>query len=410
MNKRRLWLSYGGLLTAAGVASWYTGFPWLAAGAAAVVCLLVGARWLWRRRTPSPQESVAVSSASRQGTSPKAESTTPAYDDNDPASLAQHMLDQGRYALLLRPQIAVNLRRDQCQAAIQALDEAMGVVPQGDVLLQAWRHPSERDEPDSQRERLVRVDGVYLDRYPVTNRLYQQFVDAGGYQNMQLWDPSIWPAVLDFVDQTGAPGPRFWRDGSHPSELSDHPVVGVSWYEAAAYARWVGKRLPSDPEWVKAGCWPVLTHGTRPMQRRFPWGDTMDRELVNLWGGGPGSTVSVYDLPEGVSVGGVYHLIGNVWEWTASQFGVWDASARRLETASPLKSIRGGAFDTYFDVQATCQFQSGESPIRRKHNIGFRCALAVSDVVPLDLDPVDSASDESSAVGDYAAGGVNSHE
>jgi iron(II)-dependent oxidoreductase len=141
------------------------------------------------------------------------------------------------------------------------------------------------------------------------------------------------------------------------------------------------------------------------MQRRFPWGDTMDRDLVNLWGAGPGSTVSVFDLPDGVSVGGIYHLIGNVWEWTTSHFGVWDASARRLETASPMKSIRGGAFDTYFDVQATCQFQSGESPIRRKHNIGFRCALAVSDVVPLELDPVDSALDESSAVGEHAAGG-----
>jgi iron(II)-dependent oxidoreductase len=409
MNNRRLGLACSVLLATACVGSWYTQVPWLAVGAAAVVCVLIGASWLGRKRAKAETTSVA-STVGSQAAAEKVEPPAPVYDDNDPNSLAQHMLDQGRYALLLRPQIAVNLKRDQCQAAIQALDEAMGVVPQGDVLLQAWRHPSERDEPDSQRERLVRVDGVYLDRYPVTNRQFHQFVVADGYQNMQLWDPTIWPAVLDFVDQTGAPGPRFWHDGSYPPELAEHPVVGVSWYEAAAYARWVGKRLPSDPEWVKAGCWPVLTHGTRPMQRRFPWGDTMDRELVNLWGSGPGSTVSVYDLPDCVSVGGVYHLIGNVWEWTTSHFGVWDASARRLETSSPMKSIRGGAFDTYFDVQATCQFQSGESPIRRKHNIGFRCALAVADVVPLDLDQVGSASvdstlDESSAVGEHAAGG-----
>lgn len=409
MNKRRLWLVCGVFVAAACGASWYTRVPWPAVGAVSLVCAGAGLGWLMRKRMRR-ERLHATEVASERVAAVESPVAPPTYDDNDPNSLAQHMLDQGRYALLLRPQIAVNLKRDQCQAAIQALDEAMGVVPQGDVLLQAWRHASERDEPDSQRERLVRVDGVYLDRYPVTNRHYLQFVEAGGYQNMQLWDPTIWPAVLDFVDQTGAPGPRFWHDGTYPPELADHPVVGVSWYEAAAYARWVGKRLPSDPEWVKAGCWPVLTHGTRPMQRRFPWGDTMDRELVNLWGSGPGSTVSVYDLPDGVSVGGVYHLIGNVWEWTTSHFGVWDASARRLETTSPMKSIRGGAFDTYFDVQATCQFQSGESPIRRKHNIGFRCALAVADVVPLDLNLVgserlDATLDDASIVGEHAAGG-----
>ena len=91
-------------------------------------------------------------------------------------------------------------------------------------------------------------------------------------------------------------------------------------------------------------------------------------------------TISVYELPDGVSVGGIYHLIGNVWEWTSSNFGVWDASRCKLDTSTPMKSIRGGAFDTYFDTQATCQFQSGEHPIHRKHNIGFRCALAMCDV------------------------------
>jgi iron(II)-dependent oxidoreductase len=96
--------------------------------------------------------------------------------------------------------------------------------------------------------------------------------------------------------------------------------------------------------------------------------------------------VSVYDFEDGVSVGGVYHLVGNVWEWTTSNFGVWDVTARRLETPIPMKSIRGGAFDTYFDTQATCQFQSGDNPVSRKHNIGFRCALAICDVVETALD------------------------
>ncbi len=312
----------------------------------------------------------------------------PAYDVNDPAYLAQRMLDQQRYALLLRPQIAANLKTEQLHAAMRALDESMGIVPEGDVLLQSWRSHNHADDGNGPRERLVHVEAVYLDRHPVTNLQFQQFVDDGGYENMSLWDTTIWPAVLDFVDRTGHPGPRFWEEGHFPEGLEDHPVIGVSWYEGAAYARWSGKRLPSDPEWVKAGCWPVLTQGTRPMQRRFPWGDTMDREIANLWGSGVAATVSVYELGRGVSVGGIYHLIGNVWEWTTSNFGVWDTTARRLETSTPMKSIRGGAFDTYFETQAMCQFQSGDSPISRKHNIGFRCALAMCDVISTEIENV----------------------
>lgn len=377
----------------------------LAAGAtAAAVFFLSGPWWIvavpllmaaacagswWRlgrapRAAAAPRQVASAAAPAGGGNAPAPR--RPALNDDDPMSLAQHMLEQGRYALLLRPQIAANLHQDQYQAAVLALDEAMGIVPEGDVLLQSWRHANDRDEAESQRERLVHVEAMYLDRYPVTNRQFQEFVDDGGYANMPLWDTTIWPAVLDFVDRTGHPGPRFWRDGHYAEGEDNHPVVGVSWYEGAAFARWCGKRLPSDPEWVKAGCWPVLTQGTRPLQRRYPWGDTMDRELANLWGSGPGATVPVVDLAGGVSVGGIYQLIGNVWEWTTSNFGVWDASARKLETTTPMKSIRGGAFDTYFDTQATCQFQSGESPISRKHNIGFRCALALSDVVATDLD------------------------
>jgi iron(II)-dependent oxidoreductase len=90
----------------------------------------------------------------------------------------------------------------------------------------------------------------------------------------------------------------------------------------------------------------------------------------------------VTKFEEGVSVGGVYQLIGNVWEWTHSNFGAWDEAARRLEIQGAMKSLRGGAFDTYFDSQATCQFQSGDSSIARKHNIGFRCCLGLCDLAP----------------------------
>src|SRR5512146_2508549 len=105
---------------------------------------------------------------------------------------------------------------------------------------------------------------------------------------------------------------RYWTHGSYDPAKADHPVVGVSWHEAAAYARWVGKRLPTDAEWVKAGSWPMSLSGLGITQRRFPWGNVMDPDRANLWGSGPGATVSVDRHADGASVGGHYQLIGNV--------------------------------------------------------------------------------------------------
>lgn len=227
----------------------------------------------------------------------------------------------------------------------------------------------------------VHVESMFLDRHAVTNREYRQFVETGGYEQMELWDSSIWPAMVEFVDQTGKYGPHYWNDGRFPAGFDDHPVVGVSWYEASAYARWVGKRLPSDAEWVKAGVWPVSTGGT-PQQRRYPWGDMFDRARANVWGSRGNATLPVDECPGGTSVGGVCQLIGNVWEWTSTHWGVWEPSSKRAETTVPMRSLRGGAFDTYFDSQATCQFQSGDDPLARRRNVGFRCALSWQEVAP----------------------------
>ena len=209
---------------------------------------------------------------------------------------------------------------------------------------------------------------------------------------------------------------KCYRDGGCPhmpeslAGADDVPVTGVNYIDVGKYLEWANGRsrrelrLPTLNEWRALNPAPVKEPQLRFTDPRMAWAANYGQEKKAPAGpprpGGSFSTTS----------SGIADLDGNVWEWTTSHFGVWDASARRLETSSPMKSIRGGAFDTYFDVQATCQFQSGESPIRRKHNIGFRCALAVADVVPLDLDQVGSASvdstlDESSAVGEHAAGG-----
>jgi iron(II)-dependent oxidoreductase len=312
-------------------------------------------------------------------------------------SPVQQMLAQGRVALLLRPQIAASLSAPELEAAQSALDDAMAIVPQGSVALRSRGFDSTEEGAHLRSERLVNVEGFFLDRYVVTNREFLEFLEDGGYDQMSLWDEAIWPAVLGFIDQTGQPGPRYWANSTFPTGFDDHPVVGVSWYEACAYARWAGKRLATDPEWVKAGTWPVFAESAKPVQRRFPWGDAMDRTRVNVWGNGS-CTIPVHALSQGASVNGVHQLIGNVWEWTSSTFGAWEPATRKIETVVPMKSIRGGAFDTYYDAQAHCQFQSGESPLSRKHNIGFRCALGFCDVVgagdaadPRDTDQIQEA-------------------
>src|SRR3954452_6802234 len=302
------------------------------------------------------------------------------YEKDSSASLARQMIAQGRVALLLRPQIASTLSPEDYQAAQDALDEAMAMVPVGSVAMRARCYEAMDEEESRRAERLIHVEGLFLDRYAVSNRDYLEFVEDGGYEQMSLWDEAIWPAVLGFVDRTGQPGPRYWENSVFPHGKDDHPVIGVSWYEACAYARWAGKRLPSDAEWVKAASWPVFTDGQRPVQRRFPWGDSMDRRRAHIWGSGHDGTVPVQSLTSGASVNGVQQLVGNVWEWTSGSFGAWEPAGRKIETAMPLKSIRGGAFDTYFETQTHCQFQSGESPLARKHNIGFRCAVGFCDV------------------------------
>lgn len=294
--------------------------------------------------------------------------------------LVQQMVAQGRYSLLLRPQIANNLQPAQLHAAEEALDANMSCVPAGPVIMRPRRFEDLDDQELARSERVVEVEGFFLDRYPVTNEQFLRFVQEGGYEQMNLWDANIWPAVLGFVDTSGLCGPRYWKHGHPTDNKLHHPVVGICWYEAAAYARWAGKRLATDPEWVKAGSWPVVAEGAPPQQRRYPWGDALDRSLAHVWGSGEDDTCSTRSHEKGASVGGVHELVGNVWEWTSTSFGVWDLANLKIETATPMRSIRGGAFDTYFDSQCHLHFQSGESPLARKHNIGFRCAVGFCDV------------------------------
>lgn len=369
-------------LLAAGL--WSENVLWAAVGgaAAAVWCLLFTPLRLklpWRKR-PAPPD---------RRKSPAVSKPRPVHARRSKGKggdgLIDVMLSEGRYALLLRPQVIDNLNDPHLNQTVVELQESMAIVPGGQVVLGKIDEALgdgrlDRLEIERHHGRVVDVEPVFIDRYPVTNLEYQQFVDNGGYEEMAIWDEEVLPAMLDFVDRSGHPGPRFWRDGRFATGEENLPVVGISWYEAVAYARWVGKRLPTDAEWCKAACWPVTLSPGNWLQRMYPWGSAFEQARANVWGSGMDRVAPVDAFPEGMSVGGVHQLIGNVWEWMSGPFG--SAEDNSLALPMPMKSIRGGAFDTYFEKQATCQFQSGESPLSRKHNIGFRLALGACDLAP----------------------------
>lgn len=117
------------------------------------------------------------------------------------------------------------------------------------------------------------LEDYLIDRYEVTNKRFKAFVDAGGYENREYWtlpfmkdgrEISWDEAIAQFHDRTGRPGPAGWELGDHPKGTEDFPVGGVSWYEAAAYAAFVGKTLPTIYHWTKATSWIVADAYTVP--------------------------------------------------------------------------------------------------------------------------------------------------
>lgn len=252
------------------------------------------------------------------------------------------------------------------------IDEMFAIVPDGiAVLSQAVR------DSDVSPEIAAETEPFLLARHVVTNADFQRFADGGGYGQLDLWPKDIWPHLIDFKDPTEHPGPRYWRKGRHSKHLSDHPVVGICFYEASAYARWAGFRLPTEAEWQVAATWRIRSEAN--VLRRFPWGDAFDTQRCNIWASGIGHTVPVADYPNGAGPNQVCQMVGNIWEWTAGDFGVTDDSGNLIAGDMRMAAIRGGAFDTYFSSQATGVFRTGLVCLARAHNVGFRCALDLGD-------------------------------
>jgi eukaryotic-like serine/threonine-protein kinase len=229
----------------------------------------------------------------------------------------------------------------------RALDKK-GTLPPGMVRVTVV------DIPDG-----VHYPDFFIDTYEVTNRQFKEFVDAGGYQKQEYWkEPFVkegvtlnWEdAIREFIDQTGRPGPATWQAGQYPAGQGDYPASGVSWYEAAAYAAWAHKSLPTTDHWdVARGARTAfiggLVTGTGALISR----------LSNFGDRGP----SPVGRHPALMPFGQYDMAGNVreWCWNESQNG---------------RAVRGGAWN---DSSYMFGEVSQAPAVDRSDKNGFRCVL-----------------------------------
>jgi ergothioneine biosynthesis protein EgtB len=211
----------------------------------------------------------------------------------------------------------------------------------------------------------------WIDRYPVTCGEYRQFIHANGYQNPHWWSPEGWR----WLQQEGITHPLYWSDHA---AWEHHPVCGVSAYEADAYAAFVGKRLPTEAEWEKAASWNPATQ-TRSL---YPWGNdwptTSHANHHLTWG----HTTPVHAHPNGRSAYGCEDLLGNVWEWTTSQFSPYPGFSPYpypgySQTYFDGKHwvLRGGSWATLPWAMRSA-FRNWYYPFVRQILAGFRCACS----------------------------------
>ena len=237
-------------------------------------------------------------------------------------------------------------------------------------------------------EHKVYLQPFKIDVMPVTNGEYIKFIDDGGYEDYRYWLADGWELVME--EQWNAP--LYWVQGEKESrgEKSawkkkdfrglnkvdpDEPVVNVSYYEADAYARWAGKRLPTEAEWEKAAAW------NEELQRKtlYPWGDgrptPKHANLLESYLWGP-SKVGAY--PNGKSYYGCHQMIGDVWEWTSSEYVLYPGFKSKFSEYTDKwtinqKVLRGGCFATPM-AQIHSSYRNYFKPHERILFAGFRCA------------------------------------
>ena len=313
---------------------------------------------------------------------------SPSLDVSDAPPDIRRMIRDRHYGKIVAPQGGIRFDDESVGYAWLAIEHDMAYVPAGTVTLAGEYATTSEDGIVLVPQTIgnSEVATVYMDRWCVTNADFLAFIESGGYEDVSIWPEHVLPSVLQFVDTTMQPGPAHWVDGAPRKDTLSHPVVGISWYEANAYAQWVGKRLPTSAEWQRAGTWGRSSSDTL-QETKYPWGNSFDPEYANTWASGRGSTASVHEFKKGSTPNGVRQLIGNVWEWMNTQYLLAATEEVVNHTSDPMAEIRGGAFDSYFHTHTTCQSRSAEALLARKWNIGFRCCLSADGLIPPNVQP-----------------------
>ncbi len=284
-------------------------------------------------------------------------------------------LEQGGLSLEARIALAEELG----EAGDPRADEWI-LVPGGPFVMGT----DEGDEPDQRAHESPRMrpdlSSYEVMRTPVTVAQFARFLAAGGYAARESWSSEGWAWRV----AGGIVRPRFASEEEraewHAYLTPNRPVVGVSWFEADAYVRWLGARLPTEAEWEKAA------RGTDG--RRYPWGDEWEDDCAAHRGYGPKKTVPVGVFPKGESPYGVLDAVGSVWQWCRDVYAIdayTHADARDPQGpsvmpavadafAKPLhRVVRGGAWNT-LPWSLRCANRNSYPMGARFSNLGFRCA------------------------------------
>jgi iron(II)-dependent oxidoreductase len=259
------------------------------------------------------------------------------------------------------------------------VDASLVSVPGGRYPIGSDAHEAyDNEHPRHQ----VELAAFEIDRTPVSNGDYLRFIEDGGYAREELWSPDGWEWRWVFDVQA----PEYWRrqDGrwtitrfGHRLPVAPHlPVLHVSYFEAEAFARWAGKRLPTEFEWEVAASWDPETG----RQRRYPWGSQPPTPALANLDQALFSTAPIGAYPMGASALGCHQMLGDVWEWTSSDFLPYPGFSAfpYSEYSEPFfgggfKVLRGGSWATRPRV-ARNTFRNWDSRLKRQIFSGFRCA------------------------------------
>lgn len=290
----------------------------------------------------------------------------------------------------------------------QNVPDSMVIIPEGTFLMGSTQEDIDKlleldrniaaDRFESEvPQRDVYLSAYLIDKYPVTNAEYKRFIESEWYSQKDFWSKAGW----QYISQSGHLESDD-QDRAINGE-DDCPVVNISWYEAEAFAKWAGKRLPTEAEWEKAA------RGTDG--RMYPWGNEFDKAMLNSAEAKTEKPTPVNKHPKGQSVYGCLDMAGNVWEWTSdwydSQYysnapgrdpkGPADAEkspyygqpeevgisiydlrpSAGSKTLSECKVMRGGSWNGSGVVHIRCANRDYDEPVYKNDTIGFRCARDV---------------------------------